>query len=379
MGHTFVKKPDAAITVKYYYIYGNTNTTMKDKLLIYGCNGYTGTLISKLAKEKGLEPVLSGRNASAVGKLAAELKLPYIAFDLADTKAADNALRDVKVVLHCAGPFMYTSQQMITACLRNGAHYLDITGEIPVFEAAHQRDSEAEDAGILIMPGVGFDVVPTDCLSLYLKDRMADATQLELCLMSKGGRLSHGTAITVAESLGTGSARRSNGEIVKTMAGYTTREIDFGFAKKTAVEIAWGDVSTAYYTTGIPNIRVYNALPKSLITSMKVSNFIAPILRMRWVKDKAIAKIKQRPAGPDDKERESAQSFVWGEVRNDKGEQKRALLSLPEGYKLTALTAVEIARRVMDSSFTETGFHTPASVFGAGFIREFPGVSLKDL
>jgi short subunit dehydrogenase-like uncharacterized protein len=155
--------------------------------------------------------------------------------------------------------------------------------------------------------------------------------------------------------------------------------IDFGFTQKLAAEIPWGDVSTAYYTTGIPNIRVYNAVPKALINSMKISNFIGPFLRLRWVKDKAIAKIKQKPAGPNDKERDEAKSFVWGEVTNKSGAVKRAVLTLPEGYTLTAETAVEIARRVLDRSFGQIGFHTPASVFGSGFIREFAGVSLKDL
>jgi short subunit dehydrogenase-like uncharacterized protein len=352
---------------------------MKDKLLIYGCNGYTGALISRLAKKQGLEPILSGRNAHAVKKLADELKLPYVAFDLADTAAADNALKDVKVVLHCAGPFMYTSKLMIKACVRNKAHYLDITGEISVFEGANRQDEAAKKAGIMIMSGVGFDVVPTDCMALYLKEQLPDATQLELCLMSKGGRLSHGTAITIAEGLGQPSAIRKDGRITPTKSGYTTREIDFGFTKKLAVEIPWGDVSTAFYTTGIPNIRVYNVLPKQLITSMKLSNYIGPILRMRWVKDRAIAGIKQKPAGPDDKERETAQSFVWGEVTNKSGASKRAVLTLPEGYTLTAETAVEIAKRALAANFSQTGFKTPAAVFGAGFIKEFAGVSLKDL
>lgn len=351
---------------------------MKDKLLIYGCNGYTGTLISKLAVKKGLQPILSGRNEAAVKKLAGELQLPYVAFDLSNNAAVDIALKDVKVVLHCAGPFIYTSKPMIEACLRNKAHYLDITGEIPVFEGAHDHDAVAKAAGILVMPGVGFDVVPTDCMSLYLKEQLPDADKLELCLMNKGGRLSHGTAITIAESMGMGSAIRKNGKITETKSGYTTREIDFGFTKKVGAEIPWGDVSTAYYTTGIPNIRVYNVLPKQLISSMKLSNYIGPILRMRWVKDRAIAKSKARPAGPDDKERAEAQSFVWGEVTNKAGAAKRALLTLPEGYSLTADTAVEIAKRVLDPAFSQMGFHTPASVFGSGFILEFAGTSIKN-
>ena len=352
---------------------------MKDKLLIYGCNGYTGDLISRLAGKQGLKPILSGRNASAVKKLADELGLASVAFDLSDSAAADRALADVKVVLHCAGPFMYTSKKMIEACLRNKAHYLDITGEISVFEGAHRQDEAAKKAGIMVMSGVGFDVVPTDCMALYLKGQLPDATKLEMCLMSKGGRLSHGTAITIAEGLGYPSAIRKDGVITPTKSGYTTREIDFGFTKKVGAEIPWGDVSTAYYTTGIPNIRVYNVLPKQLISSMKLSNYIGPILRMRWVKNRAIANIKSKPAGPSDQERETAQSFVWGEVTNNKGDAKRAVLTLPEGYTLTAETAIEIAKRTLADGFAVTGFKTPAAVFGAGFIKEFAGVSLTDL
>jgi short subunit dehydrogenase-like uncharacterized protein len=352
---------------------------MKDKLLIYGCNGYTGTLISHLAKKKGLNAILSGRNEAAVKALADKLNMPYTAFDLSDSAAADLARKDVKVVLHCAGPFMYTAEPMIRACLRNKAHYLDITGEITVFEGSHRQDAAAKTAGVMLMSGVGFDVVPTDCMALYLKGLLPDATQLELALMTKGGRLSHGTAITIAEGMGQPSAIRKDGKIIATKPGSATREIDFGFTRKLAVEIPWGDVSTAYYTTGIPNIRVYNVLPPSLIRSMKLSAYLGPLLRLRWVKNRAIANIKQKPAGPSDQERDTAQSFVWGEVTNAAGTVKRALLTLPEGYTLTAETGVEIARRVLESSFSITGFHTPASVFGAGFIQEFAGVSLKDL
>ena len=350
---------------------------MKDKLLIYGCNGYTGTLISQHAKEKGLEPILAGRNEAAVKQLATELALPYRVFDITDTPAINNALQDCRVVLHCAGPFLYTSRQMIDACLQTGTHYLDITGEIGVFEAAHKRSDEATKAGIILMPGVGFDVVPTDCLALYLKEQLPDATHLELCLNMVGGKLSHGTAITIAESLDSGSAIRRNGTIVKTRSGGTTRVIEFGGARRTAVEIPWGDVSTAYYTTGIPNIRVYNVLPQQLITSMKWSSYIAPILGMRWVKDRVIATIKKRPTGPTSAQRLVAKSLVWGEVKNAIGTSVIALLTAPEGYTLTAFTAVEIATRVLQGDFTISGFHTPASVFGAGFINSFGGVNIN--
>jgi short subunit dehydrogenase-like uncharacterized protein len=351
----------------------------KDKLLIYGCNGFTGQLISREAIAKGLTPILAGRNEAQVKSLAAELALEFKIFDINDSASIVVALQDVKVVLHCAGPFMYTALPMAKACIETGTHYLDITGEIGVFESLKALDAAAQKANIIVMPGVGFDVVPTDCMSLYLKQQMPDATQLELCLMSKGGRLSHGTAITITENLGEGSAIRKNGKITVTKNGATTREIDFGFTKKTAVEIPWGDVSTAYFTTKIPNIRVYNVLPAAMIKTMRTSNYIAPLLKMRWVKNYLIKKIKAKPAGPSETERNEAQSFVWGEVKNNNGETKSALLELPEGYLLTAQTAVSIAKKIFQSTDNKSGYQTPAALFGADFILNFEKVKRKDL
>jgi short subunit dehydrogenase-like uncharacterized protein len=350
---------------------------MKNRLLIYGCNGYTGKLITEIAVKNGLNPVLSGRNEQAVKSIAEHLKCEYRTFDLAGDFSSQ--LSDIKTVLHCAGPFMYTATAMAKTCIATNTHYLDITGEISVFETLKRLDEKAKAANVTVMPGVGFDVVPTDCLSLYLKEQLPDATSLELCLMNKGGMLSHGTTITVIENLGEGSAIRSKGKIVNTKSGSHTREIDYGTTKKLAVEIPWGDVSTAHFTTGIPNIRVYNVLPMSLIKNMKRSNYLGFILKQRWVKDYLIKKVKQRPAGPDEQMRKEAQSFIWGEVKNDKGETKRATLTLPEGYLLTALTAVKIAGETLKESYSSVGYKTPASVFGADFILQFEGTKRNNL
>jgi saccharopine dehydrogenase (NAD+, L-lysine-forming) len=133
--------------------------------LIYGANGYTGRLIARHAVECGQRPILAGRNAPAVEKIAGALGLDARAFDLGDPAAVDRGLAGLRAVLHCAGPFAHTSRPMVDGCLRNGVTYLDITGEVTVFEACAARDAEARLAGIMLMPGVGFDVVPSDCLA----------------------------------------------------------------------------------------------------------------------------------------------------------------------------------------------------------------------
>ena len=222
-------------------------------LLIYGANGYTGELITRFAAERGLKPVLAGRNEPAVSALAEKHRLEHRIFSLDDREKLDTALQEVDMVLHCAGPFSITSKPMVEACLRNRKHYTDITGEISVFEACAALDKRGQEAGIMIMPGVGFDVVPSDCLALHLKNRLPTATHLTLAFHGTA-RLSHGTQATMTMNVGRGGAIRKDGKIMPVPAAWKTREIDFGEATKTGVTIPWGDVATAFYSTGIPNI-----------------------------------------------------------------------------------------------------------------------------
>ena len=350
---------------------------MKEGFIIYGCYGYTGKLICDLAVKNGLKPVLAGRDKLKVQALAEKLKLQYRVFDVADEQAVVENIKDFKVVLHCAGPFKFTAQVMALACIKAKTHYLDITGEIQVFEQLFKLDVDASLAGVLLMPGVGFDVVPTDCLALYLKEKLPGCNTLELGLYQKGGKLSHGTAITIAENLGESGAIRRNGKMVQIPNGTLTRYIYVDQKERNAVAIPWGDISTAYRTTNIPNITVYNILPQKVIDGMKLSNYLGFIFRRKFVKNYIIKKIKSRPAGPDDEERKAASSIVWGEVKNPLGASKSAILQLPEGYTLTALTAVKIVQNILENP-PPHGTRTPASVFGKDFILQFEGVKRVD-
>lgn len=351
---------------------------MKEGFLIYGCYGYTGKLISELAARSGMTPVLAGRDEARVSALGKSLNLKYVVFDLDDEQKVVEQIKDFKVVLHCAGPFIYTAKVMANACIKAKTHYLDITGEYQVFEAMFKLSDAASAAGVMLMSGVGFDVVPTDCLALYLKEKVPNADNLELSLYMKGGKLSHGTAITVAENLGDACVIRRDGKLVKVLNGKLIREIKIDGDIRRGVAISWGDVSTAYRTTGIPNITVYNILPQKVIDSMKVGNYLGFLLRTRLVKKILISRIKKRPAGPDEALRQNSSSVVWGEVKSKVGGVYRAILKLPEGYTLTALTAIKIVENILEKE-PPSGTKTPAQVFGADFILQFKGVSRKDI
>jgi short subunit dehydrogenase-like uncharacterized protein len=345
--------------------------------LIYGANGYSATLIAQEAAARGQRPILAGRNADAVKSLAGRLNLEARIFPLDDPAALDTGLRDVAAVLHCAGPFMHTARAMIDACLRGRIHYLDITGEIGVFEQLAQRDAAAKEAGIMLLPGVGFDVVPTDCLAAHLKRRLPTAMKLCLGFLAKG-RFSRGTATTMTENLGRGGAIRRGGVIQRVPVAWRTRRIDFGDGRlRPAMTIPWGDVSTAYYSTGIPDIEVYLAAPAAMRFTAWLSRYLGWLLASRPVQNFLKRRIQSGPSGPSDEERAYGRTFVWGEASDGIGRKVVSRLSGPEGYTLTMLTALAILERVLAGE-APPGFQTPSRAYGADFILQIPGVSRTD-
>jgi len=348
------------------------------KFLLYGANGYTGQLISRYAMETGLTPILAGRNKESITSLATANNLEYRIFDLSEQAEVDRALKGVRLVLHAAGPFIYTAKPMIRACLRNGVHYLDITGEIAVFEMASRFNKRAEEKQLVIMPGVGFDVVPTDCMAVYLKQKMPDATRLRLGFGSVGGGISRGTAMTMIEGLGAGSAERVNGRIVRVPLAKKTLTVKVGGKVYRLMSIPWGDVSTAYHSTGIPNIETYTAVSGTTMRMARLQNYFGAIMRSEAVKRYFRKKAEKRPAGPSDARRKRARSFVYGEATNDRGEHASALMHTPEGYTLTAMTSTMIVKAVLNGEI-ESGFQTPAKAMGADFILEVEGTKRVDL
>jgi short subunit dehydrogenase-like uncharacterized protein len=343
---------------------------MNDTFLLYGANGYTGELIARRAKTLGLNPILAGRTEAKVQPLAEELGMDYRIFPLEKPELVAEHLEGVAIVLHCAGPFMYTAEPMMRACLKKGVHYLDITGEISVFEMGAALGERAAKAEIMLMPGTGFDVVPTDCTARFLSEQLPDATHLQLAFASKGSRISRGTSMTMAESLGEGCAVRKNGKIIRQPLGHKGMKIDFSDDfSRFVMTIPWGDVSTAYYSTGIPNIETYTAVHPKTYRYLKWQKYFNWLLRLPAVRNYTKNQARSRPAGPSEEQRKNGRSFVWGKVTNAAGETRTACTEMPEGYSLTAITSLMIVQKVL-SGDAPVGFQTPAKAYGADLILE---------
>jgi short subunit dehydrogenase-like uncharacterized protein len=347
------------------------------QFLIYGATGFTGKLTARTAKERGLRPILAGRNEAKLKAIAQSLDLPYVVFELSDAAALDAALGQVYAVLHIAGPFSATSKPMADACLRTGTHYLDITGEIDVFEALAQRDAEARKAGIMLLPGVGFDVVPSDCLALHLKQRLPDAADLKLYI---GGlnAVSRGTAKSMMEAVPLGARVRRNGSIITLPTRPNETSCDFGEGPTPTIVIPWGDVSTAYYSTKIPNIEVRMAATPQIRAGANMPSFARKIIGTLLVQSLLKARIDRMPEGPNEDVLRTGYRILVGAVTNARGETAWARLRTSQGYLLTAQTGTEIARRAVAGE-AKPGFQTPSLVFGSDFILKFEGTRRQEL
>jgi short subunit dehydrogenase-like uncharacterized protein len=344
---------------------------MTDSWLLYGANGYTGELIAREAVRRGMRPVLAGRSKAAIQKLAAELDCRSAVFDLDDHTSLVRALENQRAVLHCAGPFARTARSMMQACLATHVHYFDITGEIEIFELAHGVHEKAQRSGIVLCPGVGFDVVPTDCVALKLKLAMRDATHLALGFESRMG-VSKGTAKTSILGLGQGGRVRRDGKLVEIPFGSVTRQIDFGAGERLAVAIPWGDVATAFYTTGIPNIEVFVASSPKRVRQMRRANLWRPMLRQRWLQAALQFAVQRRVQPPTQSERDSNPTFVWGEARNAEGKVITARMRTANGYTLTVHSALGILAEVL-AGVPDPGYTTPALLVGPDFASTLPG------
>lgn len=351
---------------------------MKNKIVVYGSYGYTGKLIVEEAKSKNLDIILAGRNAEALKKQSQASGYPFEVLHVDDSNKLENLLQSAAVVIHCGGPFQYTAHLMAQACLKTKTHYTDITGEYQVFESLSEYDRAANESGIMIMPGTGFDVVPSDCLAAHLKSLLPTATHLQLAFtMSKGG-LSRGTSKTMTEGLGHGGKIRKDGKLTTIKIGEKVLDIDFGAFKTKTLCIPWGDIATAWRSTTIPNIEVYTGATDSMIANAKRSNYFNWLLRQRWLKNYLLKKIDQKPAGPSEEKRNSGRSYSWGKVWDASGNIRESRLETVSGYALTAKTSVLIAEKILNGNF-KAGYQTPAQAYGKDLILEIENTVRTDV
>lgn len=345
------------------------------QLLVYGATGYSGRLVVEALRAAGVRPVLGGRDERKLAALGDGLGLPYRVTRLDDGCRLDAALAGVRVVLHAAGPFSRTAAPMVDACLRTGVHYLDLTGEVLVIEAIARRHRQARTRGVMLMPAVGFDVVATDCLAAHVARALPGALRLALAV-SGLALMTRGSARTLAEAAGAGVVRRGGG-LTPARLGSLRRTFDYGAGPRASVNVSWGDVASAYYTTGIPDVEVYAESTPMLEAALAVNGAAGPLLRtvpwQLWLR----ASAEMLPEGPTASERGARRMAVVAEADDGHGRRVSARLRTPEAFTFTGTSAAAIARRALAGD-VEPGFQTPGRVYGPDFVLGLPGVTRED-
>lgn len=339
--------------------------------MIYGANGYTGEKIAREAVARGLRPTLAGRTLAKIAPLAHELGLPSLAFDLNDPAVLATHLQGMKLVLLTAGPFSATSAKVVEACLASGANYLDITGEIDVFEHAFAQSARAKSAGVALCPGVGFDVIPTDCVAATLKAALPDATALSLAFHTASG-ISPGTLKTMVETVAQGGKVRRDGVLVPEPNAAVVRKIDFGEGgRHMGMSAPWGDVSTAFHSTGIPNVRAYLPASGGQVLGAKVMGWLSPLLRRPATQAWLFRQVERRVKGPSEHQMARTPTHVWGEVTNDAGERRTARVVTDNGYSLTVTGSLAVVQHLLANDVAG-GTYTPSMLMGADFVSRLP-------
>ena len=350
---------------------------MKTGCLIYGANGYTGRLIAQRAVDCRLSPILAGRDAHGVRRMAGSLKCAARVFSLSDHATIVRNVRDVRAVLNCAGPFAATAEPMMEACLETGTHYLDITGEIDVIEAAASRGPRADNAGVVLLPAVGFDVVPGDCLAGLLSRKRPAARLLELAIDVRGG-VSPGTAATVWTQARHGGRIRRGGRVERVPHAWRMIDVPFPHRRSVALSVPWGDVAAAFHSTGIPNIVVYAAVSPSVSRLIPLGRGLAHLTRVPTISHLGQWFLQRCINGPDEHRLLESHSYIWGRVTDQAGASAAATLTLPNAYALTSLTAVDSLAHVLRADGV-SGFLTPAMLLQPEFILSYDDVRCEHL
>ncbi len=349
----------------------------KNNWMIYGANGHSGDQAARVALSRGERPILAGRNQKVLAALGKELNLPVRVFDLDNTEDVVQHLSDVRAVLCCAGPFVYTTKAMLAACEKANTHYIDITGELDVFEWVHTQSERWQAANIVALPGAGFDVVPSDCLAGLLKQALPDASRLRLAFKGEV-KPGPGTAKVLFNLMVDGPRVRRDGEIIPMPVDELVQHFSFEEDKDSAaVAICWGDVATAYRSTQIKNIECFIGM-----ASEKAAKSMSKLPRNRFLSRPGVKRFVEKQIdrfvkGPNEKQRKGARMFLVGEVSNGSQEHRMRLV-LKDGANFTTESAVECTLRILNGE-VKSGAWTPASAFGSNFVSQFPEVHIETL
>ena len=329
------------------------------KVLVYGAYGHTGRFVVTELLRRGLVPVLSGRNGSALEGMAAELGLDARRADVTDAEAVDEAMREVAAVVNCAGPFAHTTGPLLDAAHRRRVPYVDVAAEIEANEDTFTRTREragAEDE--IVVPAMAFFGGLGDLLATAAMGDWADADEVHVAYGLSSWHPTPGT-----RAAGTVSRERRDGRHV------TFRDGSLQYGEDESQQTTWPFPEPL----GVRQVRSKFSMA-DIVT-------IPKHLRVRdvdcYMTVEAVAELSSAatPAPvPVDDDGRSEQTFVVDVVVRRGAEQRRASASGQDIYAITGPLAAEAVDRILSGRTRTTGVASAGAMFDpASFLDALHG------
>ncbi|MDB3922998.1 saccharopine dehydrogenase NADP-binding domain-containing protein [Luminiphilus sp.] len=334
---------------------------LKDKTFLFlGAQGYSGQLIYDGIKGRSniVAPTLSR------GQPLAEQLVGYAPL-----------LKPGDLVLNCLGPFQSSYLSVIEFCLAHGLHYFDINAQWQVFEAIRQLGPQAERAQCMLLPGIGFDVVASDCLIGHVGRRCSDISRLQIGI-SGLELISRGSAKTLTELIGEPLRIRRRGRIVAEPR-ILESQFDFGAGERRALGVSWGDISTAWHSSAVPNIEVFFEATPALAGAVFANRTFGWLASDSRISQAAQGLVKRLPAGPGEDVRTQKSATVVVRAVTHSGQQVESRLNTREAYSFTADAAAAVLEHFAHHAALP-GFQTPFTALGADFVLGLPECQRSD-
>jgi short subunit dehydrogenase-like uncharacterized protein len=321
--------------------------------------------------------LVAGRDEEKLSQLAGRLDCEYRVASLGSPDQLRAMLQDMDLLVHAAGPFHETTAPMLSACLDTNTHYLDLSAEAESIELVAARHRQAQAANIMCMPGVGVDVVPSDCLAAQLVERLPSTDRLSFGI-SLPKLLTAGSARNFAAHAGMPVLVRRGGKLKKLEPGIIERKFDYGEGPSVSSAISWGDIASAWYSTGVGNISCYLETTAGLRFAMAHASIVGPLLKNPWARFLTDTASDVMFTGPSEDQEENERGCVVVEAEDRCGRVAMSRIQFPESYSFTAKICAVTVDRIRKGRWA-SGFQTPSRVFGADYIRQFDDVVIEEI
>ncbi len=345
---------------------------MQKKWMIYGAYGFTGSLLAKIAADKGFKPVLAGRDALKTKRLALSLGLDFKVFSLDEDSIIEKNLKDIDLLYNLAGPYCKTAPTMVEACLRTKTHYMDLTGDIEIYDFLYSLDKVAIENEILIMPGVGFNVIATECVAAHTVQKLSTCDHLDI-VMATQAKPSKGTFKQMIALLPRGGYEIENHELKRRNIGKSDIKIKYPDKRRTPFSIPIGELIACHKSLNIANIRVHYAMSSSWVRMTETMiDIIAKFSGKNYGKKVLSNFASNYIKGPDETSMLHDKAYVYAKASSDLGVYAETMIKTPEPYYFTALITLKVIQKVLDGEYK--GALTPVEAFGSSIIFEVEGV-----